>query len=340
MINPKNYNFQVQYLIVKKWENINGLLDDINCEQMKHALAILLEYQDRQIDCEFCYYPFTVEMSNFKRILKEVSFRLVKLIFLDFLKNDFVTYWGSPYVPIFNRKENSLGSKIVFPKITDIHDVSTSVLKYYLSRCFDDYKRDKLVSMLYEKITSTINIEIIQSLTMEAETNYHWCYQCDKIINQKTKLYHTCIHCKPNYFNTSDETISRLRRIIVKMSNRIHTKTLWNCATFLVTSPKIYRILNTIPGFSPTVNASNSVYKYGLHKVGELVQLNVYTTTCIDQNIILMGCKGEEMYKYGAIVALNTVLINPLVRPRTSYASEVINRAYSGNIIVYNLPDQ
>lgn len=339
MIYTKKHNSRYQDQIVMKWENISGLLDGINCEQVKYELAILLENQDQQIEYEFYwYYPFTVEMSNFKRILKEVSFRLVKLIFLNFLKNDFVTYWGSPYVPIFNRKENSLGSKIVFPKISDIHDVSASLLEDYLSICFDDYTRDKLVIILYEKISSTINVDIIQSLKMEAGTNYHWCFQCNKIINQKTKLYHTCVHCKPNYSDISNETILRLRKGIVGMSNRIHTKTSWNCATFLVTSPKIYRILKTIPGFSPTVNTSDSVNKYGVHKVGELVQLNVYTTTCIDQNIILMGCKGEEMYKYGAIVAPNTVLINPLIRPRTIYASDVINRAFFVKISAYNLP--
>jgi hypothetical protein len=135
-----------------------------------------------------------------------------------------------------------------------------------------------------------------------------------------------------------------------KISNIIHQRTLRGGANFMVISPAVATILESIPGFAAdNTDAETSKYAFGVQKIGAINgRYKVYKNPYFKDNIILLGYKGGQFLETGAVYAPYVPLImTPLIydpetfTPRkgimTRYAKKMIRPDYYGKIVVADL---
>jgi hypothetical protein len=134
-----------------------------------------------------------------------------------------------------------------------------------------------------------------------------------------------------------------------KVSNKIHQLTLRGGANFIVASPDVCTILESIPGF--VVNADKDALQFaaGVTSVGSMSnRYTVYKNPYMTSNEILMGYRGNNFLETGAVYAPYVPLImTPLVydpqnfTPRrgvmTRYAKKMVRPEYYGKIYVKDL---
>jgi len=154
-----------------------------------------------------------------------------------------------------------------------------------------------------------------------------------------------------NFFNTQGQWFQTLGTKMQKVSNKIHQKTLRGGANFLVCSPGVATILESIPGFASSSDGdvTKASYAFGIQKAGQMnSRYTVYKNPYMTENVILMGYRGSQFLETGAVFAPYVPLImTPLVydpdtfTPRkgllTRYAKKMIRPEFFGRIFVSNL---
>ena len=152
------------------------------------------------------------------------------------------------------------------------------------------------------------------------------------------------------FFNTQGQWFQTLGTKINKVSNKIHQLTLRGGANFLVCSPTIATILESIPGYATDGgNAEKMEYAFGVQKAGQLnSRYQVYKNPYMTENTILLGFRGTQFLEAGAVFAPYIPLImTPLVydpdtfTPRkgllTRYAKKMLRPEFYGKIQVNGL---
>ena len=136
-----------------------------------------------------------------------------------------------------------------------------------------------------------------------------------------------------------------------KISNLIHQKTLRGGANFMVVSPTVATVLESIPGFAADSDgdAAKMQYAFGVQKIGALnSRYKVYKNPYMTENTILMGFRGNQFLESGAVYAPYVPLImTPLVydpntfTPRkgimTRYAKKMVRPEFYGKVFVSGL---
>ena len=119
------------------------------------------------------------------------------------------------------------------------------------------------------------------------------------------------------FYNSQGQWFQTLGTKIQKLSNIIHQKTLRGGASFLVCSPTIGTVLESIPGFASTSDgdAAKGSYAFGVQKVGQLNgRYQVYKNPYMTENQILLGYRGTQFLEAGAVFAPYIPLImTPMV---------------------------
>ena len=120
-------------------------------------------------------------------------------------------------------------------------------------------------------------------------------------------------------------------------------------ANFLVCSPDVATILESIPGYAADTNGDKMQFAMGVQKVGMLnSRFTVYKNPYMTDNVILMGYRGAQFLETGAVYAPYIPLImTPLVydptnfTPRkgvmTRYAKKMVRPEFYGTIKVAGL---
>jgi len=153
------------------------------------------------------------------------------------------------------------------------------------------------------------------------------------------------------FYNSQGQWFQTLGTKVQKISNIIHQKTLRGGANFLVCSPTIGTILESIPGFAADSDgdAAKASYAFGVQKVGQLNgRYKVYKNPYMTTNRILLGFRGSQFLETGAVFAPYIPLImTPLVydpntfTPRkgllTRYAKKMVRPEFYGIIEVNGL---
>ena len=206
----------------------------------------------------------------------------------------------------------------------------------------------ELTGMLSEYISLEIDLEILDMLIENAQTVANWSAQIGNQINQAGTAYIS--NTAGAYYNQ----MSWFQTLGIKLqavSNKIHQLTLRGGANFLVCSPTIATILESIPGFAADTDGAADTMKYafGVQKIGALnSRYKVYKNPYMTENTILMGFRGNQFLECGAVYAPYVPLImTPLVydpntfTPRkgimTRYAKKMIRPEYYGKVYVSDL---
>ena len=202
----------------------------------------------------------------------------------------------------------------------------------------------ELTSLLSEYISMEIDLEILDMLLADAATKEYWSAQNNQVWNGSAFAASSA-----EFYNTQGQWFQTLGTKIQKVSNKIHQKTLRGGANFLVCSPTVATILESIPGYAANTDGDQAEFAMGVQKVGQLnSRYKVYKNPYLTENQILVGFRGGQFLESGAVYAPYVPLImTPLVydpasfTPRkgimTRYAKKMIRPEFYGKIIVEGL---
>ena len=215
----------------------------------------------------------------------------------------------------------------------------------------------ELTSILSEYISMEIDLEILDMLIKNADTVEAWSAKVanDMSVSSNTTAGgSTAVTLSSTQNNlgvyyTKMSWFQTLGVKLQKVSNLIHQKTLRGGANFLVVSPKVSTILESIPGFAADSAGESAKYNMGVQKIGAINnRYTVYKNPYMTENVILMGYKGSQFLETGAVFAPYIPLImTPLVydpvsfTPRkgimTRYAKKMVRPDFYGKVLVADL---
>jgi len=210
----------------------------------------------------------------------------------------------------------------------------------------------ELTSMLSEYVSMEIDLEILDMLISAAPTTEYWSALNNNVWNGSgfTQAAAGSVGSSGDgFYNTQGGWFQTLGTKLQKVSNKIHQKTLRGGANFLVTSPAVATILESIPGFAADTDGTKMEFAAGVQKIGAINnRYTVYKNPYMKENVILMGFRGAQFLETGAVFSPYIPLImTPLVydpvnfTPRkgvmTRYAKKVVRPEFYGKVYVHGL---
>ena len=205
----------------------------------------------------------------------------------------------------------------------------------------------ELTSIMSEYISLEIDLEILEMLIDTAAAGTEYWSAVNNVALSGTGI----VNSNLGFYNSQGQWFQTLGTKIQKLSNIIHQKTLRGGANFLVCSPQVATILESIPGFAANSDgdAAKMNYAFGVQKAGTMnARYNVYKNPYMSENTILLGYRGNQFLEAGAVFAPYIPLImTPLVydpetfTPRkgllTRYAKKVVRPEFYGKIYISGL---
>ena len=215
----------------------------------------------------------------------------------------------------------------------------------------------ELTALLSEYVSMEIDLEILDMLITAAPgvTTQAWSAKIGtelavgldsfgnmNSITQTTDITNKTAYVKSTWFQTLGNKIQRV-------SNKIHQLTLRGGANFLVVSPDVATILESIPGYVVNTDGDSAKFAMGVSRVGSFAsRFQVYKNPYMVENVILVGFRGNNFLETGAVYAPYIPLVQtPLVydpinfTPRrgvlTRYAKKVIRPEFYGKVYIGDL---
>ena len=204
----------------------------------------------------------------------------------------------------------------------------------------------ELTAMLSEYVSMEIDLEILDMLINAAATTEYWSAKTNQVWNGSS------FSADPNVSGNAyiqGTWFATLGTKLQKVSNKIHAKTLRGGANFLVCSPDVATILESIPGYAADGDGTKMKFAMGVQKVGALTsRYTVYKNPYMQENTVLMGFRGNQFLETGAVYApYIPLMLTPLVYdpnnfiPRrgvmTRYAKIVTRPEFYGKVYVADL---
>tara|TARA_B110000858_G_scaffold176208_1_gene210231 strand:- start:416 stop:2056 length:1641 start_codon:yes stop_codon:yes gene_type:complete len=204
----------------------------------------------------------------------------------------------------------------------------------------------ELTSMLSEYISMEIDMEILEMITDAAIHTEGWNATVGKnvVVGSPTitDVANLTAYTQQTWFQT-------LGTKLQKVSNKIHASTMRGGANFVVASPDVCTILESLTGFGADTDGLQSSFAMGVTKVGAVNnRYTVYKNPYWQDNVLVMGFRGSQFLETGAVYAPYIPLImTPLVydptnfTPRkgvmTRYAKKVVRPEFYGKILIGGL---
>ena len=206
----------------------------------------------------------------------------------------------------------------------------------------------ELTSILSEYISLEIDLEILSMLIENAPITEVWSAKVGNQLNNAGTAFDSNT---AGVYYTQMSWFQTLGIKLQKISNEIHQRTLRGGANFMVISPTVATVLESIPGFAADSDgdAAKSTYAFGVQKIGALnSRYKVYKNPYMTENTILLGFRGNQFLESGAVYAPYIPLImTPLVydpntfTPRkgimTRYAKKMVRPEFYGKVFVGDL---
>ena len=205
----------------------------------------------------------------------------------------------------------------------------------------------ELTAMLSEYVAMEIDLEIMDMLISAAATTDYWSAKVGNEFNTGTQAFAASQFSGQAYIQGT--WFATLGTKVNKVSNKIHAKTLRGGANFLVCSPDVSNILESIPGYAADTDGTKMKFAMGVQKIGALTsRFQVYKNPYMQENTILMGFRGTQFLETGAVYApYIPLMLTPLVYdpnnfiPRrgvmTRYAKVVTRPEFYGKVYVADL---
>jgi len=239
-----------------------------------------------------------------------------------------------------------LKSEAIVAKTRKLKAVWTPELAQDLNAYHSIDAEAELTAMLSDYISLEIDLEILDMLKSNALTTEYWSATIGEEYNSSTGVWSEGNSAVAYQKNTWFQTLGTK---LNKVSNKIHQLTLRGGANFVVASPDVCTILESIPGFTVSADKDASSFAAGVTTVGAIAnRYTVYKNPYMTSNEILLGFRGSNFLETGAVYAPYVPLImTPLVydpnnfTPRrgvmTRYAKKMVRPEYYGKIFIKDL---
>jgi len=206
----------------------------------------------------------------------------------------------------------------------------------------------EVTNIMSEYISLEIDLEILDMLIEDAAAGTEYWSAINNTVATATSAPATLAS---GFYNTQGQWFQTLGTKMQKLSNKIHQLTLRGGANFMVCSPTVATVIESIPGFASNSDGSadKMEYAFGVQKAGQLnSRYTVYKNPYMTENVILMGFRGSQFLEAGAVFAPYIPLImTPLIydpntfTPRkgllTRYAKKMLRPEFYGKIYVSGL---
>ena len=245
--------------------------------------------------------------------------------------------------------ELELKSEPIVAKTRKLKAVWTPELAQDLNAYHSIDAEAELTQMLSEYISLEIDLEILEMLQANALTTDYWSARVGYDYNATTGTFavdSSSVSANAYQKNTWYQTLGIK---LQKVSNKIHQLTMRGGANFIVASPDVCTILESMNGFSANPAKDALQFAAGVTNVGSISnRYDVYKNPYMTENVILLGFKGSNFFETGAVYAPYVPLImTPLVydptnfTPRrgvmTRYAKKIVRPEFYGKIVVEGL---
>ena len=142
----------------------------------------------------------------------------------------------------------------------------------------------ELTGILSQYISMEIDLEILDMLIQNAYTVDYWSANNNTVWNGTSFT-----QASSAYYNTQGGWYQTLGTKLQKVSNKIHQLTLRGGANFMVVSPTVATIIESIPGFASDSSGDEFNFNFGIQKVGALnSRYKVYKNPYMTENVILI----------------------------------------------------
>ena len=213
----------------------------------------------------------------------------------------------------------------------------------------------ELTNIMSEYISLEIDLEILEMLIDNVPTSNvdYWTALNNGVYNPTNTngFDFPTSTSQTGFYNTQGTWFQTLGTKLQKISNKIHQLTLRGGANFMVVSPTVATIIESIPGFAANSNgdAADMEYAFGVQKAGAFnSRYTVYKNPYMTENTILLGFRGKQFLEAGAVFAPYIPLImTPLIydpetfTPRkgllTRFAKKMLRPEFYGKILVSGL---
>ena len=211
----------------------------------------------------------------------------------------------------------------------------------------------ELTNIMSEYISLEIDLEILDMLIENVTSNNteYWSAINNNFINNAKTGFDNFGAAGNGFYNTQGAWFQTLGTKIQKLSNKIHQLTLRGGANFMVVSPTVATIIESIPGFASNSNgdAADMEYAFGVQKAGQFnSRYTVYKNPYMTENTILVGFRGKQFLEAGAVFAPYIPLImTPLIydpetfTPRkgllTRFAKKMLRPEFYGKVEISGL---
>ena len=239
-----------------------------------------------------------------------------------------------------------LKSEAIVAKTRKLKAVWTPELAQDLNAYHSIDAEAELTSMLSEYISLEIDLEILDMLKANALTTEYWSVTLGEEYDSAGSTWvagnNSAAYTKNSWFQTLGAKLN-------KVSNKIHQLTLRGGANFVVASPDVCTILESIPGFTVSADKDATSFAAGVTTIGSIAnRYTIYKNPYMTSNEILLGFKGSNFLETGAVYAPYVPLImTPLVydptnfTPRrgvmTRYAKKMVRPEFYGKVYVKDL---
>jgi hypothetical protein len=245
--------------------------------------------------------------------------------------------------------ELELKSEPIVAKTRKLKAIWTPELAQDLNAYHSVDAEAELTQMLSEYISLEIDLEILEMLQQNAFTTDYWDARVGYDYNSTTGGFAVDSSAAAASAYTKSTWYQTLGIKLQKVSNKIHQLTMRGGANFIVCSPNVATILESMNGFSANPGKDALQFAAGVTNIGSISnRYDVYKNPYMTENVILLGFKGSNFFETGAVYAPYVPLImTPLVydptnfTPRrgvmTRYAKKIVRPEFYGKIIVNGL---
>ena len=244
-----------------------------------------------------------------------------------------------------------LNSEPIVAKTRKLKAVWTPELAQDLNAYHSVDAEAELTALLSEYVSMEIDLEILDMLINNAPNinKERWSAKLNRdIIKTGINSYSIVdqVTAGAGGYYTKATWYQTLGNKIQKVSNKIHQLTLRGGANFMVVGPDVATILESIPGFVVNTDGDSAKFAMGVSRVGNFAsRFQVYKNPYMQENLILLGFRGNNFLETGAVYAPYIPLIQtPLVydpvnfTPRrgvmTRYAKKIVRPEFYGLIYV------
>lgn len=264
----------------------------------------------------------------------------------DYNRGDFEDKGSNLPIPEI---ELELKSEPIVAKTRKLKAIWTPELAQDLNAYHSVDAEAELTQMLSEYISLEIDLEILEMLQQNAFTTDYWSARVGYDYNSAANAFQIDSNAAAASAYTKSTWYQTLGIKLQKVSNKIHQLTMRGGANFLVVSPNVATILESMNGFSANPGKDALQFAAGVTNIGSISnRYDVYKNPYMTENVILLGFKGSNFFETGAVYAPYVPLImTPLVydptnfTPRrgvmTRYAKKIVRPEFYGKIIVDGL---